>query len=315
MATSNNKPKKQKNKQNENTQTVEERHSSEKIFTEDDWAIETEVKFTRNGIQLVGYVALEEVENGLKAKLYDRQSEASRAHLQTLIELSLKALRQEVKYLQKQWPQFGKLALMFRQVGNEAILKEDLMKALIRDYLDENKLPKDAASFNALLEKMRKGIVSEATDLTKLVIEIFMESEKVSEAIRTMHPMNRALIEKPIQKAKDRLIYAGFISETPQEWRKQLPRYLKAMAVRVERFSQNITRDNEHAKLIDQHLSQLKMAEMKLGKTADIIEYRWMIEELAVSLFAQPMKTIVPVSEKRLEKLWEKIDLMIKNQR
>ena len=92
--------------------------------------------------------------------MYDRQSEANRAHLQTLIDLSLKALRSEVKYLQKQWPQFGKLALMFRQVGNETILKEDLMKALIRDYLDEAKLPKDAVTFNALLNNMRKTIVS-----------------------------------------------------------------------------------------------------------------------------------------------------------
>ncbi|MGL4676039.1 MAG: DUF3418 domain-containing protein, partial [Wohlfahrtiimonas sp.] len=220
-----------------------------------------------------------------------------------------------VKYLQKQWPQFGKLALMFRQVGNETILKDDLMKALIRDYLDEAKLPKDAVTFNALLNNMRKTIVGEATDLTKLVIEIFLESEKVSDALRAMHLMNRAMIEKPIQKSKDRLIYAGFISNTPKEWRDQLPRYMKAMAVRVERFSQNMNRDGDHAKIIDQHLSQLKTAIMKVGEITEVVEYRWMIEELAVSLFAQPMKTVVPVSEKRLEKIWEKLDLMMKNQR
>lgn len=317
LAASPNQPKKQKQKQKsvEASENNSVAQSAEKVFTTDDWAIESEVKFTRNGIQLVGYVALEEVENGVKAKLYDRQSEANRAHLQTLIDLSLKALRSEVKYLQKQWPQFGKLALMFRQVGNETILKEDLMKALIRDYLDEAKLPKDAVTFNALLNNMRKTIVSEATDLTKLVIEIFMESEKVSDALRAMHPMNRAMIEKPIQKAKDRLIYAGFISNMPKEWRDQLPRYMKAMAVRVERFSQNMSRDGDHAKIIDQHLSQLKTAIMKVGEIAEVVEYRWMIEELAVSLFAQPMKTVVPVSEKRLEKIWEKLDLMMKNQR
>lgn len=87
------------------------------------------------------------------------------------------------------------------------------------------------------------------------------------------------------------------------------------MAVRVERFSQNINRDGEHARIIEQHLSQLKTAITKLGEIADVVGYRWMIEELAVSLFAQPMKTIVPVSEKRLEKHWEKLDLMMKNQR
>ncbi len=315
LATSPNKQKKQKQKQSESSGSTATQQPAEKILTAEDWVIESEVKFTRNGIQLVGYVALEATEQGLKAKLYDRKSEAERAHLQTLIDLSLKELRSEVKYLQKQWPQFGKLALMFRQVGNETILKDDLMKALIRDYLDESKLPKDAATFNTLQNAMRKTIVSEATDLTKLVIEIFLESEKVSEAIRGMHPVNRALIEKPIQKAKDRLIYAGFISDTPQEWRKQLPRYMKAMAVRVERFSQNMNRDNDHARIIDQHLSQLKAAIMKVGEIAEVVEYRWAIEELAVSLFAQPMKTVVPISEKRLEKIWEKLDLMMKNLR
>lgn len=308
-----------KQKKRQSTQTEETRSKAasvtEKLLSLDDWQIDREVKFSRNGIQLVGYVALIEDDKGLHTQLYDRQSDANQKHLQTLIDLSLKVLRQEVKYLQKQWPQFGKLALMFRQVGNETILKDDLMKAVIRDYLDESNLPRDAKSFTQLLDAMRKGIVSEATDLTKLVIEILMESEKVSDSLRSLHPMNRALIEKSIQKAKNRLIYAGFISDTPAFWRQQLPRYLKAMSVRIERFSQNIDRDNEYMTVIDQHLSQWKTAQDKLGDIAEIIEYRWMIEELAVSLFAQPMKTVVPVSEKRLQKVWSALDLMMKNQR
>ena len=125
------------------------------------------------------------------------------------------------------------------------------------------------------------------------------------------------MIEKPVKQALDRLIYADFISETPKEWRLELPRFLDALKLRIERYPQNMNRDNEQNAIIMKHLSQLEGAITFFNKREErldiLMDYRWMIEEMAVSFFAQPMRTKITVSEKRLNKQWEEIDLLIKN--
>lgn len=284
------------------------------------WSINREEHFVRNGIELKGYPALvvkEEQPLLLSKQLFDRAHVAYNKHLDTLITLMLKALNEQVKYLRKQWPQFGKLALMFRQVGNEALLREDLLRAIIKDSLSIGDLPRNAGDFDQLIDKMRKEMVADATALSNLIVTIFEKVKDVREALNQLHPMNRALVEKRIKSVLDRLIYADFISKTPKEWRVEIPRFLDALIIRIERFSQNINRDNAQNDVIEYHLANLESARQFFAKRDEspliLEEYRWMIEEMAVSFFAQPMRTKITVSEKRLEKQWSEIDLMIKN--
>ena len=298
------------------------KESGEKIyFSIDNWYIEPEERFVRNGIELKGYPALvidKEQPLTLRKQLYDRPHTAQEQHLKALVTLILKALHEQVKYLRKQWPQFGKLALMFRQVGNEELLREDLMRAIIKDRLEEDSsLPRDAKQFQKVIEKMRREMVSDATDLSRLIVTIFERVNEVREALNNLHPMNRALAEKRIKTTLDRLIHPDFISKTPKIWRDELPRFLEAMVVRIERFPQNITRDNEQNSIIEQHWQNYLTAKKFFAQREELpetlAEYRWMIEEMAVSFFAQPMRTRMTVSEKRLNKLWAEIDLLIKN--
>ena len=289
-------------------------------LTLEDWKIESEVRFIRNGIELKGYPALIAVDGQpvtLKAQLFDRPYIAAEKHLDSLVLLTLKMLNEQVKYLRKQWPQFGKLRLLFKQVGNEVLLQEDLMRAIIKDALLEQALPQDAAHFATVLNKMRKEIVTDATKLSNLIVEIFEKFKAVRDALNELHPMNRAVAEKRIKHALDRLIYADFITDTPKEWREELPRLLDAIKLRVERFPQNMNRDNTQNAVIEQHWQQYETAKAffmkREEKLALIEEYRWMIEEMAVSFFSQPMKTKITVSEKRLNKTWEEIDLLMKN--
>ena len=308
---------------NPHDQTLADSHSQKKVeekLSLDDWKIEREERFIRNGIELKGYPALI-VKDGqpmmLKKQLFDRAHVAFEKHLDALITLMLKALNEQVKYLRKQWPQFGKLALMFRQVGNEELLREDLMRAIIKDSLEASELPRDAATFEKLIDKMRREMVSDATKLSNLIVDIFERVNEVREALNQLHPMNKALAEKRVKKALDRLIYPDFISQTPKEWRVELPRFLEALKLRIERFPQNMNRDNAQNEVIDTHLANLEKAIQFFAKREEkpeiLGEYRWMIEEMAVSFFSQPMRTKLTVSEKRLNKLWEEIDLLIKN--
>jgi len=84
-----------------------------------------------------------------------------------------------------------------------------------------------------------------------------------------------------------------------QHWR-QYPRYLNALAIRLERLPNNLKRDTEAVSQLDPLMKRLGKRENE----AKLAEFRWALEELRISLFAQPMKTIGPISVKRLDKLW-----------
>ena len=107
------------------------------------------------------------------------------------------------------------------------------------------------------------------------------------------------------------LIYPGFLSATPWERLQHLPRYLKGMILRLDKYGANPERDARHAATIaglwnryEQRLEKHRKAGTDDPK---LVEFRWQIEELRISLFAQELKTPYPVSVKRLQKLWEEV--------
>ena len=107
------------------------------------------------------------------------------------------------------------------------------------------------------------------------------------------------------------LVYPGFLSATPWDRLPHLPRYLKAMILRLEKYPGNPERDARHGAAIAGLWNQYEQRREKHRKAGisdpHLAEFRWQIEELRVSLFAQELKTPYPVSVKRLQKLWEEV--------
>jgi ATP-dependent helicase HrpA len=83
---------------------------------------------------------------------------------------------------------------------------------------------------------------------------------------------------------------------------------LKAINVRLEKLRTNAARDAQLMAEWQNAASQfLRISKVQAGKNTDprMVEFRWMLEELRVSLFAQELRTPMPVSAKRLQKVWE----------
>jgi ATP-dependent helicase HrpA len=104
-------------------------------------------------------------------------------------------------------------------------------------------------------------------------------------------------------------VYPGFVSEVPWEHLQHIPRYLKALRLRIEKQPQNPDRDGKHAASIGTlwqkwHDKVLAMEKAHLDVPEKLTAFRWQIEELRVSLFAQELKTPFPISIKRLDKAW-----------
>ena len=97
------------------------------------------------------------------------------------------------------------------------------------------------------------------------------------------------------------LYLADFVYRMDYSHWQQYPRYLEALEVRIERLEHNLDSDLEGVYALDVHMERLA----NRASDAAISKYRWMVEEYRIQLFAQPMKTRMAVSPKRLKKVWD----------
>jgi ATP-dependent helicase HrpA len=101
-----------------------------------------------------------------------------------------------------------------------------------------------------------------------------------------------------------------FMLAAPYAQLQHMVRYLKAVTLRLDKLRADPARDA--ARLAElRPLEQRwlrRLAELKGSADARLDEYRWLLEELRVSLFAQELRTPQPVSSKRLDKLWSQLE-------
>jgi len=112
-----------------------------------------------------------------------------------------------------------------------------------------------------------------------------------------------------IQAQLQRLMPRRFVAATPWAQLQHLPRYLKGVVLRLDKQRADPARDAQRlAELRPVEQRYLRtLAERKGAADARLAEYRWLLEELRVSFFAQELRTPQPVSVKRLDKAWEQL--------
>ena len=132
--------------------------------------------------------------------------------------------------------------------------------------------------------------------------------QKLGESFAPMlHPAIRDMKEQ-----LGHLVYKGFIVRIPWEWMQHLPRYIEAVAVRLKKLTNaGLARDEQVMETIvplwKQYLARLEKHRRDGVRDPELMVYRWMIEELRVSLFAQELRTAIPISAQRAERQWEKV--------
>jgi ATP-dependent helicase HrpA len=120
-------------------------------------------------------------------------------------------------------------------------------------------------------------------------------------------------LKKDVEQQVQLLVYKNCFSQTPWQHLQHIPRYLKALNLRIQKQPANAERDGKNAASVgllwlkwQDRMNQLQQAGSFIPPALQ--DYRWLIEELRVSLFAQELKTPFPVSIKRLEKTWQDIN-------
>ena len=265
------------------------------------------------GQTVIGYPALVDDVDSVSLKVFDSAEEAAGCHRRGLRRLFMLQLREQVKYFDKSLPGLNAMAMQFMSLGSAEDLKRQIVDLAFERACLAEPLPTTPENFKARCfdARARLGlIVQEICRLTGLVLAEWQAVSKKLPACKA-HAAACADIEAQLQ----RLIGKQFIADTPFERLQHFPRYLKAILVRLDKLKagggNGAARDAqlmaEYAPLwANYERRAIQLA--KLGAHDPQIEqFRWLLEELRVGLYAQELRTPVPVSVKRLQKQWEGI--------
>lgn len=286
----------------DNTQEFER----DNVTTWDIGTLPESIKFARGKQQLTGYLGLQKEKDGrIALRLFDTSAAAEQAHRLGVIELMKLQLKEQVKDLNKGIQGFTQAAMLLKHI-NADTLRDDLTQAVCdRAFIGEDELPRNEKAFKEQIKRARSRLPAVKEALSRYLQETAAAYAELNGKLGK-HPLTH-LLRQRLQT----LLAAGFATRTPWAQWPRLPIYLKAMTLRLEKYSSNPARDAAREADI-QELEQMWQEKtdglVKQGQPVsdDLAAFRWMIEELRVSLFAQELKTPYPVSVKRLLKEWEK---------
>jgi ATP-dependent helicase HrpA len=267
-----------------------------------------EISFTRQGRKLTGYPALTDEGECAAIRLMDTRAAAeaaTRAGVRRLLRLELK---EQMKQLEKGLPGFQQAALQLRPVIPPDDLREDLLTSITdRAFIGEDPLPRSEKEFQAQKARARTRLPAVAEAACRMLAAVAAEYHATSQRLSSAGPA-AARVAHELRAQLSRLVYKGFLFATPWEQLSHLPRYLKAMQLRLDKYAADPERDRRHAPAIaalwDRYQQRLEKNRNAGAREPKLEEFRWQIEELRVSLFAQELRTPYPVSIKRLEKFW-----------
>ena len=263
------------------------------------------IKFARGKQQLTGYLGLQKEKDGrIALRLFDTSAAAEQAHRLGAIELMKLQLKEQVKDLNKGIQGFTQAAMLLKHI-NADTLRDDLTQAVCdRAFLGEDELPRNEKAFKEQIKRARSRLPAVKEAFSRYLQETAAAYAELNGKLGK-HPLTH-LLRQRLQT----LLAAGFATRTPWAQWPRLPIYLKAMTLRLEKYSGNPARDAAREADI-QELEQMwqektdGLVKQGLPVSDDLAAFKWMIEELRVSLFAQELKTPYPVSVKRLMKVWE----------
>ena len=271
-----------------------------------------QVEFQRHGMRLVGYPALVDEGDHVALRLLDSPAKARTAMRTGLRRLFMLQSRERIKYVEKNLPGIQTLCLHYVTVGDCAGLKTDLITAIAdHAFLGDLSLPCSAEEFRRAKETGAAQLQGVANEICGWAGEALARYHGLAKRLKGAVRPSWLKSQGDIQEQLRHLIYPGFVTATPFAQLRHLGRYLKAVELRLAKLEQHPGRDGPLlAQIAPLWQACLERAEKqrRLGVSDPALEaFRWSLEELRVSLFAQELKTAQPVSVKRLQQQWDTI--------
>jgi len=281
-----------------------------------DWAFGTlpkHVDTARSGVALRAYPALIDEQSAVALRLVDTRPKARRLSRGGLRRLFSFEVKRDFGWRADQWPEIGKLRLSFATLGDPSKLQDHLTLLMTdRAFLFDGYKIADEETF---ITRQRVGLqrLDEAEqEVKRIVVPLLQSAQRVRLAVDRARLDAAPYAQADLRIQLDNLLGSAFLLETPWARLTSYPRYFTAIERRLEKLTRGGGAQDAGAfKQIAPFWNQYAAAATSLrehgGFDPELEQYRWLIEELRVSLFAQELGTAEKVSPQRLEKQWQKV--------
>ena len=270
------------------------------------------VELKQHGLLMRGYPALLVEADVVKLRVLDDPQRARREHRKGLVALFRLVASRAIRDLEKHLPGIETMCLHFAAVGSCGGLREDLVQAIIAQVFPGD-VPaiRSRKDFEARALSAERQLMGVASDLCGSVGKALVEYHDLARKLGKSIPPRWLALATDVGEQLSRLVYPGFVSATPFDQLPHLARYIKGIQVRLQRVEQDPGRDIRQAAQLAPFKDRLEqvLARPKGGDAARAraMEYRWLLEEFRISLFAQELGTARPVSGERLQRLWSEL--------
>ncbi|MFT7722033.1 MAG: ATP-dependent RNA helicase HrpA [Roseateles sp.] len=261
----------------------------------------------KGGQTLIGFPALIDKGAHVEIEVFDEPGVAAAKHRAGLRRLVALQLKEPLKFLEKNIPDLQRMSVLFMGLGTAEELRDQVIAVALERAFLADPLPTDAPSFRKRLDEGRSRLNLIAQEVARAAHAVLQEFANASRKLKDARPAKD--VADDIAAQLQRLVPKRFALDTPWPQLQHLPRYLKAVTGRLDKLRADPARDArlmaEVRPLEQRYLRRL--AELKGVRDARLDDFRWQLEELRVSLFAQELRTPQPVSVKRLDKVWSQL--------
>jgi ATP-dependent helicase HrpA len=281
------------------------------------------VRVEQGGIQLVGFPALVDEGDSVAIRLLDSQPLAQHSHKAGVRRLIMLKLNKEIRYLRRNLPNLQRMRLQYAKVPaapkglrveQRRNLEDELVFHIVdQTFLDGRSEIRDLQAFQDRLAQHNDQLIPVANRVCVQVAEILNQYQQVRKRLSETSQINWLTTIQDMQQQLDRLIYQGFLQQTPVDKLPELPRYLQALQLRLDKLAHAAGRDQQRMREMAEAYGKWQEWDRRCRENdridERIEEMRWQFEELRVSLFAQELGTAYPISLKRIEKRWQDMGL------
>jgi ATP-dependent helicase HrpA len=267
---------------------------------------------TRGAQRLIGYPALVDDGDSVSLAMQDTRDAADASTRAGVMRLLKLALKDAAARFDKGGPGFAQAGLQLKtMIQSDRLLADVLTAAMDRAFLGDDALPRNERAFTEQVKRARTRLPAVAEGAFRLLTVIATEHAALAQRLASL-PASQSRLGAEVRAQRDALVYPGFFSATPWSQLQHLPRYLKALDRRLAKFGERPDRDVRHAEQVAELWQRYRERADRnhlAGRVEPALEaFRWLLEELRVSLFAQELKTPVPVSFKRVERSWADLE-------
>ncbi|NOQ65186.1 MAG: ATP-dependent RNA helicase HrpA [Methyloprofundus sp.] len=272
-------------------------------------------QFEQNGQDFTGYPAIIDEGDAVGVRILDTQEKAALQHEVGLQRLFTLQLKKEAKYILKNLPFSPESELAYNRLVKHPDLskdilsrnyKEDMLGLIIKSVFVTGRTIRTEQQFEQCLKENKPELINQANKIGESAVQALKSYAQIKLKVDRMPQQDKSVID--VQQQLARLFYQGFLTMTASEHLRNYVRYLKALDVRLQTMLSQSDKDQqkmqEMAKFQQWYWASIEKKQKNEIVNPERDAFRWMIEEFRVSLFAQQLKTPIPVSAKRLEKAW-----------